>query len=215
MKMHKMMRVGALAAVGVLALTGCSKKKGELPNTAQGRLQAFADRLPANSEASLYIPDFSKAESDFKKVNTNLEALVGQLGAANKQAKDSFEIDLTDMQTLAAKGIAAKSGAAIGFVAGQTAVLTYVDKPEEFNKFMAGKVKEELGEGAQLKKEKVGEADVQVLVNGEQELAWTYVGKMVIIGTNAIDQQFKESAKPAKDFVVSLTKTDAKKSLGA
>jgi len=215
MMMQKTMKIAALAAVGMLALTGCSKKKGEIPKSAEGRLQAFADQLPANSEASLYIPDFAKAEADFKKVNSNLEALVSELGAANKQVKDTFEIDLTDMQTLATKGIAAKSGAAIGFVAGQTAVMTYVEKPEEFDKFMAGKVKEEFGEGAEIKKEKVGEADVQVLVKGEQELAWTYMGKMVIIGTNALDEEFKATAKPAKDFVASLAKTDAKQSRGA
>ncbi len=197
--------VGAITA---LALTGCDKK-GEIPKTADARVEDFASRLPATAEGAVFVGDVDKLDKTLATIKTSAGPAAQQLDVAQEQLAAQVGVDLLKPASWGEAGLS-RSGMAAGVVGKQITLMAYVEDRQKFDALFAEKAKGAINATEAPKSETIDGKQVKVLSGAEgKQLAWLHEGKLVIIGTSAMEG---ESPVSAGQLVASMAKQDAKQS---
>ena len=188
----------AVAALSISALgcDGCGTPgKDVIPKTAEKRVVQMAQRLPANTEAVLFV-------SDYEKTREALGSLKDRIGQAlpiedlERELKKEVGVDPLDPASYKKAGLAADAGLAVALNDNRLYFLTYVEDRQAFEKIIGEQLKKGLGQSNAVVKN--AEADgVKVKYIGEdpgERVGWTYWGKMVLIGTSRQEGDNSEGA---------------------
>ncbi len=200
----------ALFAVASMTLVACAGPGVQsIPESSQGRLSLLAERLPASSEASVYVTDLKGLSAGIKRVDASFGDAAGGVRDLQAELNDKFGIDLMDTGSLRdAAGIAPDGGLAFGFVDNRSVLLIYVVDAEKFDAFVGGKIRDEIGLEGEVATEKVGDVEVRVLgANVEKQLAWAHFGKVAILATPQLDPEKGGEASISK-FVAGIYGND-------
>jgi hypothetical protein len=204
-----------LVCVASLSLMACGGKKGEMPKTADSRVEDFANHLPASTEAMLVVGDLMKLKDAATKISTTIEAVAPEAAAGRKEIEKELGITLTDSATWAQTGINTAGGFAIAPVQGRVVIMTYVEDRLKFDTFITEKAKKGFKVTDAAKVEKLGELEVKSMGKDDGEgISWAHDGKLVIIATSLLE---KEGAfeKATPKVIESIVKQDAKASMGS
>jgi hypothetical protein len=205
----------SLVCVASLSLMACGAKKGEMPKTADGRVEDFANHLPASAEALLVSGDLMKLKDAAAKVSTTIEAISPETGAARKEVEKELGITLTDSASWAQTGINTAGGFAVAPVQGRVVIMTYVEDRLKFDTFVTERAKKAFSVTEAAKVEKLGDLEVKSMGKDDGEgISWAHDGKLVIISTSLME---KEGAfeKATPKVIESIIKQDAKASMGS
>lgn len=204
-----------LVCVASMSLMACGTKKGEMPKTADGRVEDFANHLPASVEAMLVSGDLMKMQAAATKITTTLESVSPDVAAGRKEIEKELGITLTDAQSWAQTGINTSGGFAVAPVQGRVVIMTYVEDRLKFDTFMTERAKKALDVTDAPTVEKVGELEVKSMGKEDTKgLSWAHDGKLVIISTSLLE---KEGAfeKSTPKVIEGIVKQDAKASMGS
>jgi hypothetical protein len=201
----------ALLAVASMTLVACAGPGVQsIPESSKGRLSQLAERLPASSEASLYMTDLNGLSAGIKRASAAYgEGSQGGLVELQAELNDKFGIDLADPGSWRdAAGIAPGGGLAFGFTGNRSVMLAYVENAEMFDSFMSTKVRDEAGIEGEAVETKVGDVVVKVLgANVEQQVAWTHFGKLAIVASPQLDPE-KGGEADIATFVAGIYNND-------
>ncbi len=205
----------ALLAVASMTLVACAGPGVQsIPESSQGRLSQLAERLPASSEASVYLTDLNGLSAGFKRAEGAYgEGSQGGLRGLQAELNDKFGIDLNDTGSWRdSAGIAPGGGLAFGFTGNRSVMLAYVENAEMFDTFMSTKVRDETGIEGEAKETQIGDVVVKVLgANVEQQIAWTHFGKLAIVASPQLNPE-KGGEADIATFVASIYNNDKAKS---
>ncbi len=197
--------------VGLIALTslaGCDKKNtNSIPSDAKGRLTAMAAHLPASTEAALFVGDVAKMRNTVNDINVLGEALP-ELGATQKQVEAELGFDPLDANSWKQAGIPDGSAITVAFVNNRAVIMTYVEDRQKFDTMLSDKLKKALDSTEAPKTQDVNGKQVKLMGADKEQIAWLHDGKLAIIATSVLDEQFTFGNQgAAADFVATLTTT--------
>lgn len=213
-----MLRAATVLSIMTLALSAC-KKSGThtVPTTAEGRIEAFAQVLPASSPGAFYVGDFAKMQTSLDAANKSMGSLVPDFKASQEELKKTLGFDIQDPESWKTVGIAPHGGLGLGVANFRLVLTTYVNDQAKFNAYMADKVAKGLELGsAKVKTEQVDGKTIHIL--GEdtmKQIAWLHHGKMVLVASPPFEKEYEAKAGSIKDALVALTKTNAATSSAA
>ena len=208
-----MTRATVAVSLASLTLTACGDNKNTIPSSPEARIKSLAARLPATSEASVYLADFSGFKASAAQLQDTLGPAAAELKSGQEELKTKFGIDLSNPESLKeAAGISPKGGLALGLADNRSTLMIYVEDAAKFDAFMKDKIGKELEITGEPKEETIGEAKVKVLGEDvKKQIAWTHFGKMAIVASPQLEEGAGGEASIAK-YVANLTTTEKAKS---
>lgn len=209
--------ISLAATVSLLAITslstGCDKNKTDaIPGSAQDRLTTMASRLPASTEAALFVGDVAKMRSSLNAINTLGDA-IPELGATQKQVEAEIGFDPLDANSWKQAGIPDNSAITVAFVNNRTVIMTFVEDRQKFDTMLSDKLKKALDTTEAPKSQDVGGKQVKLMGKDNDQIAWLHDGKLAILATSVLDEKFTTGDKAsAADFVAKIAAAKAPES---
>ena len=197
----------ALLALTSLTLVACATPGVKVvPEAPKSRLTQLAERLPASSEASVYLTDLDRFGAGF----TRISGMSEDLSRMRVTFDDTFGVDLGDVGSWRAEaGIAPDGGMALGFAEDRSVWLVYVDDTQAFDTFLSTTMRAEAGVEVEAVETRIGDVVVKVLgADIEGQIAWTHFGKLAIVASPQLDPERGGEADIAT-FVAGLTTLEA------
>lgn len=204
------------ATVSLLAITslaGCDKNKTDtIPATAQDRLTTMASRLPASTEAALFVGDVAQMRSSLNAINTLGDA-IPELNATQKQIEAEIGFDPLDANSWKQAGIPDNSAITVAFVNNRTVIMAFVEDRQKFDTMLSDKLKKALDTTEAPKAQDVGGKQVKLMGKDADQIAWLHDGKLAILVTSVLDEKFTTGdTSPAADFAAKLVASKAPES---
>ncbi len=206
-------RATVALSLATMTLVACGDNKNKIPSSPEGRIDAIAARLPAASEASLFLADYSAFKESAKQLEDTLGPAAADFKSGQEELKTKFGIDLTNPDSLKeAAGIAPKGGLGIALSDNRSTLMVFVEDSAKFDEWMKTKIAKELEIEGEPKSEKIGEAEVKVLGEDvKKQIAWTHYGKLAIVASPQLEEGAGGEASIAK-YLANLTTTEKAKS---
>ena len=204
----KLAKASALVLVCGCAALGCDKEGNEkMPKTAEGRVQALADHIPAEAEAALFVGDIGKMSQSLGQVREVLGA-VPQIAATQQMLTQQLGFDPLDASSWSKMGVEPDSGFTIALVNNRAAIMTYVKDRQKFDAALSKQAQGLTGaQAATPKVESVGDIKVKLMAGTDatKQLAWAHRGELVVIGTPALAAELGgDQQMTAPQFVAKL-----------
>lgn len=198
--------------LGLFALTsmaGCDKKSTKsIPGDANGRIEAMAARLPISTEAALFVGDVAKMRGTLNSVNALGDA-IPELGATQKQIEAELGFDPLDANSWKQAGVPDNSAITVAFVNNRAVIMTFVEDRQKFDTMLSDKLKKALDSTEAPKTQDVSGKQVKLMGKDNEQIAWLHDGKLAIIATSVLDEQFTVGDKSAPaEFVAKLSTTE-------
>ncbi len=199
------------ATIGMFALmsfTGCDKKgTASIPKDADSRISTMAAKLPAGTEAALFVGDVAKMRTSLNDINTLSDA-IPELGATQKQVEAEIGFDPLDANSWKQAGIPDNSALSVSFVNNRTVIMVFVEDRQKFDTMLSEKLKKAMDSTEAPKAQDVGGKQVKVMGKDKEQIAWLHDGKLAIIATSVLDEKFTYGdTSGAADFVAKLPAT--------
>jgi hypothetical protein len=196
-------------SLAAMTLVACGDNKNKIPSSPEGRIDAIAARLPAASEASLYLADYSAFKESSKQLEDTLGPAAADFKSGQEELKTKFGIDLSNPESLKeAAGISPKGGLGIGLSDNRATLMVFVEDQAKFDEWMKTKIAKEIEIEGEPTSEKVGEAEVKILgSDAKKQIAWTHYGKLAIVASPQLEEGAGGEASIAK-YVAGLTTTE-------
>lgn len=208
-KTVRLMAATLTVSLMALTITAC-KPKGAIPKSADGRVEDFAKHLPGTTQGAVFVGELGKMRSTLTTIKTEIGSVVPQVEAMQKEFTKEINLDVFDVKTYEAAGIA-DAGMGAAFVQERIVLMIYVKDQQKFDTYLANNLKKATG-GDAPKVETVDGAKVKVMGAGDKQVAWIHDGKLAIITTPAPEGK---SSVTAPALAASLTKTAKDKNLAA
>ncbi|MGM0556803.1 MAG: hypothetical protein ACQEVA_10535 [Myxococcota bacterium] len=192
-------------------MTGC-KDKGEMPDSAEARVEQMGNRLPADTELATVVGDLAKMRESITTAKDKLGDTVPMTDLFEEQAKDELGVDMTDPESWKKAGIAPNGGLTLAVVNDRPVFMTYVKDKKKFEKHFADQIKKSYNiEG--MPKTEGGDTKVKVMgkADGDQ-IAWTYFGELAIVSFPPADN-FEGEPGPIVDTVETVATTKEENAL--
>ena len=185
---------------------GCScAGKGTIPDTPEARVADLGGHLPADTELTLVVSDLAKMRQTLETARDQLGDILPMADLIQEQVKNELGIDLLDAKSLKKSGLAADSAMAVGFFGQRPALLTYVADKQKFEKFITDQAKSSFGIEGMVKNKTVDGTKLKVLGSKpDNQLAWAYAGKTVVVGFPSMDEARSQAADKTPEDVKKL-----------
>jgi hypothetical protein len=201
--------VVALSFAGLT--TGC-KDKGEMPDSAEERLEQMGHRLPADTELATVVGDLAKMRTSLSTAKKSLGDSVPMADLFEEQAKSELGVDVTDSESWKKAGIAPNGGLTLAMVDNRPVFMTYVKDKKKFEKHFSDQLKKTYDIQGMPKTEG-GETKIKVLGKEDGEkVAWTYFGELVIVSFPP-SENFEGEPGPLVETVKTVATTTEENSL--
>ena len=191
--------------------TGC-KDKGEMPDSAEDRLEQMGNRLPSDTEMAIVVGDLANMRSSLKTAKDTIGDSVPMSDVFEEQAKSELGVDLMDAESWKKSGIEPNGGLAVAIVNDRPVFLTYVKNKKQFEKHFSDQIKKSYNiegmpktQGDKTKIKVMGKED------GDQ-VAWSYFGQMAIVSFPPADD-FEGEPGPILDTVKAVATTKEENAL--
>lgn len=200
------------AALSFAGLTTGCKDKGEMPDSADERLEQMGNRLPADTEMATVVGDLEKMRTSITTAKETLGDTVPMADLFEEQAKEELGVDLTDAESWKKAGIAPDGGLTLAVVNERPVFMTYVKDKKKFEKHFSDQIKKTYDIDGMPKTEG-GDTKVKVLGSEDAEqVAWTYFGELVIVSFPPAEN-FEGEPGPIVDTVKAVATTKEENAL--
>lgn len=184
--MHIRRFVCALAATSLLAggLVGCEGDEGSVPDSADQRLKAATQSLPADAQMSFIFSDLEKFRSATKDTKATVDRLTSTENMLTSQTRSGFAAEfmgeapftkLLEKKFWKDRGVAPNSSVAISAVDYNQVIHTYVNDKKAFEKAVTGEKK------ANTKSIKVAGQSAKKFETDDKTVVWSYDGKLLTL----------------------------------
>ena len=181
-----------LVALLALSLVACDNKN-KIPGDAEGRVEALAQRLPASTEAVVFVGDIGKMQDTVNKLKDNIGGAVPSVEATQKQVASELGFDPLDAEAWKKAGVPIEkgSGLALAFHQNRSVLMVFVEDRQKFDATLTEKFKKAAEIEGAPKTETIDDKEVKILGSDpKNQIAWLHYGKLAIIGTPVLDEKF-------------------------
>jgi hypothetical protein len=192
-------------------MTGC-KDEGEMPDSAEERVEQMGNRLPADTELATVVGDLAKMRDSINTAKNKLGDSVPMTALFEEQAKNELGVDITDPESWKKSGIAPDGGLTLAVVNDRPVFMTYVKDKKKFEKHFSDQIKKSYDiEG--MPKSEGGDTKIKIMgkEDGDQ-VAWTYFGELAIVSFPPADN-FDGEPGPIVDTVKAVATTKEENAL--
>lgn len=214
---HLLLIVALVGLVGCQRL-GCGQQtagpSGEIPDSADQRLDQLSGQIPATTEVSAIIDDTAAVRDTIEQARANSGGNLPVLNEMEKNFSNQTGIQMFDEQSWTDAGLAADGGAALTSMTGRPVMLVYVDDRDAFEKHFTKQAKSSLDVSGSAKSETVGGASIKVIGDKDnQRIAWGYTGKLAAITIPPNEDARENDTPTATDALDTILNLTAKNSL--
>lgn len=175
----------AIVIVGLaVALTSCSDCGDEtppMPESADARLEMYAETLPAQTESALFVADIPALTEGASSLKRRIGGFVPGTSFAARQVKSLVGVDLFAEQGWSDVGIDEGGGAAFALYAGHPVVLAHVTDRRAFERRLERLAKRHYDITGPVRLQSGDDLQMKTVHRSGAQIAWTYQRRLAIV----------------------------------